>query len=206
MSTVGVLDPPVEQAIGAPLPRRLDHTRGTGGMWLVIATEAMLFAVLFTAYFMLARGGPRWLEEHPPKLPKAIVMLVVLTASSFVLTWGERGGRRGAAGRVVAGAWAAIVLGAAFLAIQGLEYADHLKTLTPQSNAYGSLFYTITSIHGIHVLVGLLMLLYLLAVPGGPRTEERAERRLKNAGLYWHFVDIVWVFIVALLYVLPNLR
>jgi heme/copper-type cytochrome/quinol oxidase subunit 3 len=87
------------------------------------------------------------------------------------------------------------------------EYRDHLKTLKPTTDAYGSLFYTITSIHGLHVVLGLLMLGYVLVLPHiGPNANKSPHRPLHTASLYWHFVDSVWVIIVTLLYVVPNVR
>lgn len=188
------------------LPREPDEGRGAAGMWLVIATEAMLFVVLFFAYFQLGHGDPRWLQHEPPKLPLAFVMLAVLLTSSAVLHWGERALRREQSGTARVATAITVALGAVFLLLQGLEYRDHLKTLTPQSNAYGSIFYTITSIHGLHVLVGTLMLGYVLLQPDIGRTRRRPHRPLHVAAMYWHFVDAVWVVIVALLYVVPNLR
>ena len=192
-----------------PLPRNLprpDHENGTLGMWLFISTEAMLFVMLFFSYFLLARGGARWLQEKPPKLTFALVMLGVLLSSSFVLHWGERNARRGRIGTTRAVIWATCALGVGFLILQFFEYRDHLRTLQPTTDAYGSIFYTITSVHGLHVILGLLMLAYVACLP---RVEEDAGRwrvSLHNVGLYWHFVDTVWVLIVSLLYVLPNLR
>ena len=87
-----------------------------------------------------------------------------------------------------------------------MEYHKHLKHLTPQMNAYGSTFYTITTFHVAHVILGLLMLGYVLILPQVGRTDRPPHRAYSDAALYWHFVDVVWVFVVALLYVLPNLR
>jgi heme/copper-type cytochrome/quinol oxidase subunit 3 len=77
--------------------------------------------------------------------------------------------------------------------------------LKPTTDAYGSIFYTITSLHGAHVALGLLMLLYVLVLPQIGPGQKPPHRSLHNASLYWHFVDAVWLFIVALLYVAPNL-
>jgi heme/copper-type cytochrome/quinol oxidase subunit 3 len=80
----------------------------------------------------------------------------------------------------------------------------HLQTLAPATDAYSSIFYTITAIHGLHIVLGLGMLAYVLILPGGrPRSPYR--HAVHNVGLYWHFVDAVWVIIVAVLYVLPHL-
>jgi heme/copper-type cytochrome/quinol oxidase subunit 3 len=183
----------------------IDDRRGTGGMWLFIATEAMLFVLLFFSYVYMAEGHWVWLQEEPPKLKLALPMLGILLLSSVVLHWGERRVRNGASGRGRAALAGTVALGLGFVALQVLEYRDHLKTLTPQMNAYGSIFYTIISFHALHLLLGLLMLIYVLLLPRLEPVERPPHRPFHNASLYWHFVDLVWVFIVGLLYVLPNL-
>jgi heme/copper-type cytochrome/quinol oxidase subunit 3 len=187
------------------LTTAIDDRRGTGGMLLFIATEAMLFVLLFFSYFYMAGGHWIWPQEEPPKLKFVIPLLIILLLSSGVLHWGETRVQQGAYGRARVGLAATIVLGLVFVALQVLEYRDHLKTLTPQTNAYGSIFYTITGFHALHLLLGLLMLIYVLILPRLEPVERPPHRPLHNAALYWHFVDGVWVFIVGLLYVLPNL-
>lgn len=197
---------PDEHTIPAEVFERIDQNRGTTAMKLVIATEAMLFVVLFFGYFFLSAGDPRWLHESPPKLTLALTMLAILLTSSVVLHLGEHASKKerfGLARLAIAGT---VLLGAAFIVLQVCEYRDHLKHLTPQTNAYGSMFYTITSIHGLHVCSGMLMLLYVLLLPKLEPEEELPFKPLHNVGLYWHFVDTVWIFIILLLYVLPNLR
>lgn len=174
-------------------------------MVLFIVTEACLFVLLFFSYFYLGHlsRGP-WPPE-PPKLALALVMLVVLIASSGILHWGELAERRGSTFLARVAVALTAVLGLIFIALQAAEYREHLKTLRPTSNAYGSIFYTITSFHGLHLLLGLLMLGYVLALPEIGPAQKPPHRSLTNAALYWHFVDAVWVVIVALLYLAPNL-
>jgi heme/copper-type cytochrome/quinol oxidase subunit 3 len=99
----------------------------------------------------------------------------------------------------------AVVLGVIFLAIQVVEFRTHLQRVQPWSDAYGSIFYTITSFHAAHLVLGLLMLAYVLMLPEIGPARKPPHRPLHNASLYWHFVDVVWLIIVALLYVAPNL-
>jgi heme/copper-type cytochrome/quinol oxidase subunit 3 len=183
---------------------RWDERRGTRGMVFFIATEAMLFVALFFAYFYLGAGQPQWPMDEPPKLTLAFWMLGVLLSSSIVVYIGERVGRRGAAGTAKLLVAGGIALGIVFLVLQGFEYADHLRTLQPWDDAYASIFYTITSIHGLHVVLGLCMLGYTLLLPQPEHADKPPHKALHNAGMYWHFVDAVWILIVALLYVMPN--
>jgi cytochrome c oxidase subunit III len=183
----------------------LDERRGIYAMWCVIATEAALFACLFAAYFYLGNNKERWQADHPPKLLVAFILLAILISSSFVLHWGQKQVQQGhhTAGRMLLAV--TILMGLVFLALQGYEYADHWKTLTPFSDSYGSLFYTITSFHAAHVILGLLMLAFVLVLPRYAPARETPFRPYETVALYWHFVDVVWVFIVLILYVIPNL-
>jgi cytochrome c oxidase subunit 3 len=183
----------------------IDHRRGSQAMVMFIVSEAMLFLMFFFAYYYLGHGASRWPAE-PPKLTLALAMLAVLVSSSGVLHVGERAANNGEVWR--AKGWTAVtaLMGSAFLGLQALEYRDRLKTLLPTTNAYGSIFYTITSFHAAHLVLGLLMLLYVLVLPGPHvgKADKPPHHCLHNAALYWHFVDAVWVVIVALLYVAPR--
>jgi len=184
----------------------LDDNRGTWAVALIIATEATLFVCLFASYFYLASNKNRWAVDKPPKLHYALIMLIILLASSVVLHMGERQVKRQryTAARIWLGL--TILMGFGFLAVSALEYLDHWKTLTPYSDSYGSIFYTIVTFHAAHVIVGLLILIYTLLIPRYSPALRSPYRPYHVATLYWHFVDIVWVFVVALLYVMPNLR
>ncbi len=184
----------------------VDASRGTWAMSLFIVTEAMLFLMLFFTYYYLGHTQPTWPPE-PPTLRLALIMLGILLASSVVLRLGEIAARRHEFGRARLMVGLTILLGIGFLGVQALEYAERLTHLRPSSDAYGSIFYTLTGVHGAHVGLGLLMLAYVLALPvehmGAARRPP--HHTLRNVSLYWHFVDLVWVVIVLLLYVAPNL-
>lgn len=183
----------------------VDTSRGTWAMSLFIVTEAMLFLMLFFTYYYLGHAAPKWPPE-PPKLRLALIMLALLVSSSIVLYFAERAARVHAFGRARLLVIATVAIGIVFLGIQAMEYADHLTHLRPSTNAYGSIFYTITSVHAAHVILGLLMLTYVLVLPVEHMgaAHKPPHHGLKNAALYWHFVDAVWIVIVALLYVAPN--
>ena len=207
MSATFIETPPVNQAPRAgksvaTLP--LDRSRGMSGMALVVTTEAFLFISLFFAYFYLANGKERWKTEEPPKLHYALIMLVVLMLSSLVLMWGEKQvkqGRQGA-GRVAVAI--TILIGLGFMVLQTLEYREHWPTLTPTTDSYGSIFYAITSFHALHVIAGLLILGYLLVLPRYGPAHEAPYLPYRAGAMYWHFVDVVWIFVVAILYVAPH--
>lgn len=180
-----------------------DERRGSMAMGWFIATEAALFVALFFSYFYLGHHHQDWPTHEPPKLMLASIMLGILLASSVVIWIGERlekAGRYGAARLMIL---VTILMGLGFLALQVLEYIEHLKTLKPTSSAYGSIFYTITSFHGAHVIAGLSMLCYVLILPE-LKAKKPPFRPLHNAAMYWHFVDVVWVFVVGFLYYLAH--
>ena len=196
--------PPTDQARPCDLTSLpIDDRRGIHGMLCVILTEMSLFVCLFSAYFYLGIDKNRWAADQPPKLLYALIMLVVLLEQQRC----NRMGRTPDQPPAICSSqnrshrdhrhWAGIYGSA------GLEYPDHWKTLTPYSDSYGSIFYALTTFHAAHVIVGLMLLSYVAFLPRyGPLAAP--FRPYKVVSLYWHFVDIVWVFIVLILYVIPH--
>jgi len=207
MSSAVVFDPGQHRVTDHPPPivQVVDQSRGTWGIMLFITTEACLFVMLFVAYFFLVQINGYWRIEERPKLHYSLPMLAVLVLSSFVLHWGEQQVKKGLLnkGRLALGL--TILLGLFFLFLTYLEDTEHLRTLTPRSNSYGSIFYTIVSLHGLHVCVGLLMLSWVFFLRQWEPAQRAPHRPYHNAAMYWHFVDTVWVFVVGILYVAPNL-
>jgi heme/copper-type cytochrome/quinol oxidase subunit 3 len=200
-STVQVAPP---QTRLATLP--IDQRRGMDGMWAVIATEFMLFVCMFGSYYYLGVNKNRWAIDEPPVITYALVLLVILLSSSFVLHWGERqviALRFGAARFAL---WITVGIGLVFLTIQSFEYISHWKKLAPYSDSYGSIFYAITTLHAAHVIVGLLMLAFVGVLPRFGETRRSPHNAYRTVSLYWHFVDFVWILIVLMLYVIPNFQ
>ncbi|MSO44031.1 MAG: heme-copper oxidase subunit III [Thermoleophilia bacterium] len=174
-------------------------------MLLFIGSEIMLFASLFTAYFFIRYGvaNEQWpplrADGEPFELPVLLtgINTLILVGSSFTLWWGEKRLAAGDSQGLIRGLWVTILMGATFLLIQLNEYA-HLG-FTPQDRAFSGAFYTLTGFHGAHVLVGLIVLSLCL---------RRAYRNdfnttpLTAGSYYWHFVDIVWVLLFLLVYVI----
>ncbi|MFR9778594.1 heme-copper oxidase subunit III [Micromonospora sp. MS34] len=195
------------RALSTELP--VGRPTGWWGMVMFVVTEATLFACLLGSYFYLRfQYGPQWPPDgiDAPKLLTPLVMTAVLLPSSLPVVWAERGIRRGQRWRLRSGLAATMVLGVTFLALFAGEYAEKLKHFTMTTDAYGSLFYLITGFHGLHVLVGLTMIGWLLAASlrGGSFGVHRHER-VRNAAIYWHFVDAVWVAILFTIYLSPHL-
>jgi len=178
-------------------------------MFLFVATEATLFACLLASYFYVrfTTSGdwpPGGIED--PKLLKPLIMTALLLTSSVPMIWGDHAIRHGHPRRLVVAVALTLLLGVAFLSVQATEYAEKVREFTPRDNAYGSLFYTITTFHGFHVLTGLAMLAWVeVAAIRGKFSAGRHER-VRMVSIYWHFVDVVWIAIVLSLYVSPHLR
>lgn len=181
-----------------------DRDRGTLAVWMLIFTEASLFVALFSSYFMLGNNKDRWAVDKPPKLGYALILLAILVASSFVIHWGEIQvkKRKYRKARIIMAV--TFVMGLAFLALQAFEYLADWTNLSLQSDPYGSIFYTITTFHAAHVVVGLLMIGFVLFLPHNSDSPDSPYRPYHVASLYWHFVDVVWVFVVIILYAVPN--
>jgi heme/copper-type cytochrome/quinol oxidase subunit 3 len=184
----------------------IEAERGVRAVWMVILTEGTLFICLFASYYFLGADKYRWATNTPPKLLKAFIMLGILLGSSLVVMWGERLIKQERYKLARGAVLLTILMGLVFIAVQLSEYRDHWKTLTPQSDSYGSIFYTITTFHAAHVIMGLLMLGYLAVLPNYGPVAVPPHRPYRVVALYWHFVDIVWLFVVLLLYVIPHFQ
>ena len=197
-------DQPSPTTKAPPPVRRIDDKRGTFGMALFIATEAALFLVLFFAYYYTDKRSAQWRGEMPPKLHYVLPMLAVLLISSVVLYWGEKQLKKRRYGAARLALIGTILLGILFLVLTVFDDMEELRHLTPQTDSYGSIFYTITTLHASHVTLGVLMLLWLLVLPRWEPAVYTPHRPYQNIAMYWHFVDTVWVLIVALLFIAPN--
>ncbi|MCU0306721.1 MAG: cytochrome c oxidase subunit 3 [Thermoleophilia bacterium] len=192
---------------GAP-EKKHGITQGLMAMLFFVGSEVMLFASFFTAYFFIryAVDHPVWppLNQNgePFELPVAItaVNTAILVASSFVLWWGEKRFAEGDRQGLIRGLWLTILMGGTFLIIQLNEYA-HLG-FTPQDTAFSGAFYSLTGLHGLHVLVGLIVLSLCLRRVYAADFTPTNHTPLAAGSVYWHFVDVVWVLLFILVYLI----
>ena len=194
--------PPTTQS-SSPISRM---NIGTLGMTIFIGSEIMLFASFFTAYFIARANAKVW----PPifhgtesfELPKLItgVNTAILVFSSFTLWWGEKRLAEGDRKGLIRGLIVTIMLGATFLIIQINEYA-HLS-FSPQDKIFGSVFFCLTGLHGAHVFVGLNALTFSLNRARVGEFRDAHAGPLQAASIYWHFVDVVWVFLFVVVYLI----
>ncbi len=183
--------------------------RGTAwwGMAVLIMTEATIFASLLSSYFYLQATSKEWPLGgiEAPELQKISVMTVVLLGSSAPLFWAEHGIRKGKQGQLKAGLIMVILMGLSFFAFLTLyEYPE--LTFGIRDNAYASIFYTTTAFHGAHVAGGLLMLSVVLIKAFQGKFSADRHITVQVVGMYWHFVDAVWVFVFSSLYLSAHLK
>jgi cytochrome c oxidase subunit 3 len=173
------------------------------GMLLFIISEVMLFGAFFTAYFFIrvvADSG--WFPMDGKDLPKLIagINTCVLVSSSFTMHWALEGARRGNRRAMQVGLLTTALLGLSFLAVQINEYV-HIG-FAPHDNAQGTIFYGLTGLHGAHVFVGLTLLTFATTRAFRGHFTPKEHRGVEVPGIYWHFVDVMWIVVYSTVYLL----
>ncbi len=203
MTTVAL--PEAHAVVPAP-PRSKGREIGWWGMMVVIVTEAMIFAGLLASYFFLQAASKQWPPPgiEAPELERISIFTVVLLGSSVPIFWAEAAIKKGRRNAMRVGLLISFLMGAVFLANQGLEYQK--LPFAWGDNSYTSVFYTITGLHGLHVLIGLLINLIVQLKAAKGRISAEHHLTVSVFGMYWHFVDVVWIFVFSSLYVSPHLK
>jgi cytochrome c oxidase subunit 3 len=192
-------------AHGPPIANKSSRIDATVlGMFLFIASEAMLFGAFFTAYFFVRvvnPEAPEWPLE-PFHLPVFVagVNTAILVTSSFTMHWALQSIKRGHRAGLKAGLVLTLVMGTAFLVTQMIEYAR--VGFNPSDGAFGTIFFGLTGLHGAHVFVGLsLLTVATVRAFRGHYTPEH-HHGVEIPGIYWHFVDVMWIVVYATIYLL----
>ncbi len=176
------------------------------GIWLFLASEVMLFGALFSSYILLRVGADSWPHGYEIlNVPLGTINTIVLITSSvtMVMAWASLKMNDYAKYRRYLGT--TVLLACVFLVIKGFEYAAKFEHhLLPSKSTYIAIYFTLTGLHGLHVIGGIVVNSYLLFRGGSmwKSDPERLTNRVEIAGLYWHFVDIVWIFLFPTLYLL----
>jgi heme/copper-type cytochrome/quinol oxidase subunit 3 len=181
-------------------------TNGKIAIWLFLASEVMLFGAFFAAYIMLRLGNADWLAQKETAqlaVPLAALNTAILATSSITIVMAWTSLLREQLARYRLYMLATVALGVAFLAIKLYEYQTKLAHgLEPATNIFLALYFVMTGLHGLHLVGGIVLNAYL-ALPGAKlwrRSPQWLINRVENAGLYWHFVDLVWLFLFPLFY------
>jgi len=208
--TVAALD-----TVPAGVPTELARGRGGGGpastrtvvgygFWIFLLSDFILFAALFAAHAVLSSntaGGPTGAELF--NLRNVFIETMCLLFSSYTCGLGALSAERGEPARFLIFAALTFVLGAAFLIIESTEFAGMVgKGAGPSRSAFLSAFFTLVGTHGAHVTGGLLWLIYMVAQVVFKGLRPHVLRRLLCWSLFWHALDIVWVGVFTLVYLM----
>ncbi len=196
----------------AAIPYTVEARSDTGlnnvklGIWLFLASEVMLFGALFAGYILLRVGAESWPHGREfLNVPLAFLNTVVLISSSvtMVMAWASLMRKNFSKYRLYMGL--TIFCGLIFLVVKYFEYsAKFHHGLWPSTNNFLAIYFTLTGLHGLHVLGGMIMNGYLWG-PGSKMWQTAPQQftnRVETSGLFWHFVDLVWIFLFPVLYLL----
>ena len=185
------------------------------GVWLFLASEVMLFGGLFSAYIFLRIGAPEWpgamagevyTRAHDVlNVPLATLNTMILIGSSvtMVMAWASLMMKRFDRYKLYMGI--TILCGLLFLVVKAFEYESKFSSgLVPSESTFLAVYFTMTGLHALHVIGGLVVNGYFWG-PGAKMWKTNPQQftnRIEVAGLYWHFVDLVWIFLFPTIYLL----
>jgi heme/copper-type cytochrome/quinol oxidase subunit 3 len=176
------------------------HSNNHFGMVLFLISEAFLFGSLFWTYYYLRATTAVWPPAGVnPDLGLASVNTFLLLSSSAVMWWGGRAIRHGNQKALAAGLAVSMALGLIFLGITIFEWTH--ESFRPWTHAYGSIFYTLTGFHALHVFAGIVLLLALLTRSLKGRFSATNFKAVEIGSLYWHYVDFIWILVFTSLFI-----
>ncbi len=170
---------------------------------LAILSEIMLFGALFAAYFVIRGGSPGWPPPDGVERPELILPglnTLLLVSSSVTMQRGVGAARAGDRARILRWLGVTLLLGGVFILIQGYEFATNGFGLS--SGVFGSTFYILTGFHGAHVLAGGAFIAIVANRARLGLVSADHHTAVEATGYYWHFVDVVWIFLFSTLYLL----
>jgi len=190
-----------------------DHEHGSGGatmlgFWIYLMSDALLFAAVFASFGVLSSayaGGPtaREIFELPLVALNTAILLVSSITFGFAMLAMEPGKVRSTQGWLLVTA----LLGASFVAVELFEFSNLIaEGATPQRSGFLSGFFTLVSLHGLHVTAGIVWILVMLVQIGQRGLIVANKRRLMCLGMFWHFLDVVWIGVFTFVYLLGVLK
>lgn len=184
----------------------MDNTapKYTFGFWLYLMTDCVLFATLFATYAVLRThtyGGPSSHELF--NLRSVLIETLILLVSSFTCGLAVLAAQRGNKEQVLAWFWITFFLGVAFLGLELREFSTLIHDGNgPQRSAFLSSFFTLVGTHGLHIATGLIGILILMAQTVRRGLTPTTVQNLTSLSLFWHFLDIIWIFIFTIVYLM----
>jgi heme/copper-type cytochrome/quinol oxidase subunit 3 len=192
------------------IPYTVEERADTGlynakfGIWLFLASEVMLFGSLISSYIILRTGSPSWPQGSSIlNVPMATFNTMILISSSISIVYAWAALKNNDLKKFRIFMFLTILAGVIFLSIKGVEYSTKFHHhLFPSKNTFLAIYFTMTGAHALHLIGGVIVNSYMLLTSGVKFKEnpQRFTNRIEVAGLYWHFVDLVWIFLFPLLY------
>lgn len=181
-----------------------DGSKDVFGFWIYIMTDCILFATLFAVYAVFhthTYGGPHAKDLF--SLPFVLTETLLLLSSSFTYGLATLSCRDGNKKAVLSWLWLTFILGASFIALEIYEFHNlYVEGHSWSSSAFLSSFFTLVATHGLHVTVGLVWMLTMLFQVRKHGITPVTKTKLTCLGLFWHFLDIVWIFVFSVVYLM----
>lgn len=199
--------------MSAVIPYTVEERADTGlnnvkiGMWLFLASEVMLFGALFAGYILLRAGNPEWPAgaDYGLSVGWAFLNTLVLISSSVTMVMAWASLKRKDFSKYKLYMLLTVLGGVGFMVIKGIEYsAKFSHHYYPSTHNFLAIYFTLTGLHALHVIGGMVVNAYFLG-PGSKMWHTHPQQftnRVEVSGLFWHFVDLVWIFLFPILYLL----
>ncbi len=172
---------------------------GRLAVWWVLVSEIVVFGGILASYVMHRMAHPEWAEQasHTHLWAGALNTFVLLTSSLFAVL-AHQAAEKGDGKKASRLLWMTIAGGAVFLGVKSFEWTGEIREgLTIQSGGFWSYYYTAAGVHAFHVICGMIIMAWVASTAA----KNQELHRVENVGIYWHFVDIVWIFLFPLLYI-----
>jgi heme/copper-type cytochrome/quinol oxidase subunit 3 len=182
-------------------PAMPDMAPGKFGMWVFLVSEVMFFTGLIGSYLVLRLGSHSWPNSWEIlNIPLLTINTTILLTSSLTMALAVSSIQKNDRAATVRNlAWTA-VLGGTFLVVKVVDYVHMIREgFTMSSNLFGSCYYLLTGFHKLHVLSGIILMIHLIIKTRRGAFSSTNYVRIESAGLYWHFIDVVWVILFAFL-------
>ena len=197
------------------IPYILEERPDTGlnnarlGIWIFIASEVMLFGGLFSAYVFLRIAAPEgdfdyWGSKLNVPMATLNTLMLISSSVTMIMSWASLKMKQFDKYKMNLGL--TILFGIAFLCVKYIEYTSKFShDIYPSSSTFMGIYFTLTGLHVLHIIGGLVVLLYFWSPVSNRMWKENPDllaNRIEVTGLYWHFVDLVWIFLFPILYLL----
>ena len=171
------------------------------GMWLFLASEVMFFTAFFGMYIVLRNAHPELMHMRGLNIELGALNTLILITSSFTMVLAVQASKLGDKSTLVRNLFFTILLACGFLVVKGFEYGHKFEHgIFPSTDLFYSCYFMLTGFHGLHVIGGILVLVALLVRSMKGDFTKSYNSPIEMTGLYWHFVDLVWIFLFPSLY------